>query len=252
MKLISWNINKRVSRQSERIEAIASTGSDIVALQEVGLNVVQELRDRLRKIGLIHNRSTAEPELMIASRWPLSASNLDFDIPRPRKDILSVTVESPHGDIELHNMHMPNKGRSKQDRKKIDTCNGIYKALAITAKRHRILCGDLNIPKKEHPDGSLESFYPRSNQEGRAAEMSVIRGLAEFDLSCTFRRLSGYQTEGYSWVFRRRERSWKFRLDHILSSRSLNVIECDYLHRPRIDGLSDHSIIYAIFDPARN
>ena len=249
MTLISWNVNKRTTRQFEQIDTISGMGADVVALQEVTQSTVSSFCEQLGKVGLTNVASTDEPELLIASRWTLKPGRVTFEIPGPQRDILSVVVMSPYGEIELHSTHVPNIGKTKEDRKKIDTCRGIYRALAIERKHHRILCGDLNIPKEEHSDGTIQSFFPHTNPEGRAAEMSIIRDLAEFDLKDTFRMLNGYGIEGYSWIHSRT--GARFRLDHILSSESLNAVACEYIHKPRAAGLSDHSIIYATFDPER-
>ena len=248
MTLVSWNVDKRTTRQLEQIETIAGTGADVVALQEVTQSTVSGFCEHLAKVGLPNVVSTDDPELLVASRWALKPGRVKFEIPSPQRDILSVIVLSPYGEIELHTTHVPNKGNPKDDRKKIDTCRGIYRALAIERRHHRILCGDLNIPKEEHSDGTVRSFFPHNNPEGRAAEISVICDLAEFDLKDTFRLLHGYRTEGYSWMSRTRKR---FRLDHILSSESLNAVACEYIHKPREVGLSDHSMIYATFEPER-
>ena len=245
MTLLSWNVDRRTVRQSEQIERIESTGADIVSLQEVTPTTVSGFRDGLAELGFSYSISSKDPELFVASRWPLVESDTVFDVPRPQRDVLSSVVDSPFGEIEVHSAHVPTKSKSAP--LKIATCKGIFEGLATSSNRHRVLCGDLNLPKSEHIDGTVESFFS-SSHEGHRAELDLVIGLGKFDLKDTFRALNGYQKDGYSWVSAHGNR---FRLDHILASESLHAVKCEYLHDPSNGKLSDHSIIYAVFEPRR-
>ena len=98
-------------------------------------------------------------------------------------------------------------------------------------------------------------------EELRAAEERVMLGLAEYDLADAFRARHGYRgiqyeipddprsANQFSWATPQNP-NIRRRFDHIFSSRSLPPAECDYLHKPREDGLSVHSPIYALFQPA--
>ena len=246
VKLISWNVGRRKA-QSKQIDAITSVGADIVALQEVTPNTFDGLREGLSDSGLGYCASSEVPELLVASRWPLLPCKTVFNVPRPNRDVLSAVIDSPFGEIELHSTHVPSMSVPPKNQLKIDTCKGIFEALATPARRHRILCGDLNVPKSEHADGTVECFFSLSHP-GHKAELDLIVGLSRFGLKDTFRELNGYATEGYSWVSTYGN---PFRLDHILASESLHAVRCEYVHQPSNAKLSDHSMICATFKPGR-
>ena len=245
VKLLSWNVGKRKTRQSQQIDAIMSVDADIVSLQEVTRNTVDGLRDGLSGSGLDYCASSEIPELLVASRWPLLPCKNVFNVPRPNRDVLSAVIDSPFGDIELHSAHVPSMSVAPKNQLKIDTCRGIFEALATSSRRHRILCGDLNIPKSERPDGTVESFFS-SSHPGHKAELDLLVGLARFDLKDTFRTLNGYRADGHSWVSTHGN---PFRLDHILASESLHAVNCEYIHGTSDVKLSDHSIVSATFRP---
>ena len=116
-----------------------------------------------------------------------------------------------------------------------------------------MLCGDLNTPRFESTDGEVETFasnHPLWEERWDAAERSLVEGLAEWDLHDSFRALNGYDRRDVSWVMNTRSRRKAgHRLDHVLASRSLNPVWCDYEHGWREAGLSDHSAIMAVFEP---
>ena len=109
----------------------------------------------------------------------------------------------------------------------------------------RVLCGDFNSPKEELPTGEI---IPWRNTDERWAngELSVISGLAEFGLDDVYRKLHRYPPDSFSWYARD---GTGRRFDHIFASPSLRPNECDYIQRWRLDGLSDHSAIEAVFTP---
>lgn len=170
--------------------------------------------------------------------------------PQPER-VLSAVGESPFGLVELHNAHVP--PARPGDLTKVEVCEALFHALARPASRHRILCGDLNTPRRENEHGEIETFasnHPEHEQRWDAAERSLLSGLAEWDLRDAFRALNGYDRGDVSWVFNTRSmRKAAHRLDHVLASADLNAALCDYQHGWREAGLSDHSAIEAIFEP---
>jgi exonuclease III len=124
--------------------------------------------------------------------------------------------------------------------------------LSVPYPGHRILCGDFNLPRREFPDGSIETFasnHPGEFELWDEAERLLLEGLREWDLEDVFRKLHGYGRFDVSWS-RASGRGAGHRLDHILASSSLNAIWCDYQHGWREAGFSDHSGMEAIFGPA--
>jgi len=93
-----------------------------------------------------------------------------------------------------------------------------------------MLCGDLNILEPDHiPHYSKFEDW----------EYGFYTSLEELGLVDAFRFLNSDQVE-YSWVGRTGD---EYRYDHIFVSEDLTckVTLCKYLHKPRKDGLSDHS-----------
>jgi endonuclease/exonuclease/phosphatase family metal-dependent hydrolase len=113
----------------------------------------------------------------------------------------------------------------------------------------RILCGDFNTPRREHPDGTVISFARDSHERLRpergarwdSAELGVVPGLRELGFLDAFRAIHGYASKEPSWVWRH---GGGWRLDHIFVS-GLSVVASAYHHDWRDDGLSDHSALEA-------
>ena len=209
--------------------------------------------------------------MLIASRscFNFKIQSKVFDIPW-QKCALSAIVRSNYGEIEIHAVHIPN-GSSHRCRK-IDTFNGIYRALSRDSKRHRILCGDFNSPDKEFSDGRMITFDEKNEKcdpiNGQNCERQVICGLAKYDLEDNYLKLREQNgckgPPEYSHINNRKNKHGekpKRRLDHIFSSSSLNPKKCDHLHSLRKGNnnkclyryekgdLSDHSPVCAVYEP---
>ncbi len=246
----------------------------MVALREVTAKTRTGLQDGLRRIGLKYTQdsfclapqdaSLKGPRRygeIIASRWPIvPLPPSDFDVDWPER-VLSVVVETPWGEIEVHTAHIP--CGASHEWKKIRTLEGIFNRLARGAKRHRILCGDFNTPQEESPDGQVLTWAQYRRRNGEIAthkgwgkrwdkgERDILQGLAGHDLPDVYRLLNGYKDRraALSWCWRGKFPCRRF--DHVFASGSLNAIECQYLHRLRENELSDHSAIEAVFEPTR-
>ena len=244
IKLMSWNVNKRVEKLPEQLKAIDSAGVDILALQEVSSNMVESLKEGFIKLDLNHVKLgiSGDSHLVIASRWPAQTIKV---IKAPHEEsTLSATIKSPFGEIKIHTVHVP-PARSSGRPTKIATFDSIYKALAKPSNRHRILCGDFNSPKEESSDGTAY-WGPKY---GQRSEKQVLKGLKEHDLEDTYRKLHPDYNDGeYSHV-NRNPKTPNRRYDHILSSTSLNPKKCGYLHHCLKDDLSDHAPVYALYEP---
>jgi exonuclease III len=79
------------------------------------------------------------------------------------------------------------------------------------------------------------------------AERNILLGLGHYDLADVFRSLHGYQVKEFSWYADRENLLIGRRFDHIFASAGLRPESCNYLHKFREGGLSDHSPIEAIF-----
>jgi len=271
-RLISWNTAGRTRRAAAQIAWIAERSPDVVALQEVTASSRIILRAELARIGLAQQVDTFDlgpPQgtlgprrygLLLASRVPWSAAALGSEtMPWPER-VISARQPAAHGELELFSVHVP--PGSSNGWMKVEIFEGLFALLARPATGARILCGDFNSPQYELNDGSVVTWGQRLRPDGSvvvkrsirrragerwdAAERSVLIGLAEHDLGDAFRGLHGYGREAFSWLARG-SRPQGRRFDHMFASASLDLLGCEYLHAPRLAGLSDHSALEATF-----
>ena len=255
VKLLTWNVAGRTKLLPDQIAAVSRRESDLVALQEIRPSTVEAWRDALAGDGLPHALDSAtfigRRRLfnLTVSRWELTELPA-IGAPQPER-VVSAVSESPYGQIEIHNAHIP--PAPSNGLIKVETCEALFERLARPSERHRILCGDLNTPRFESEWGEVETFasnHPDVEARWDAAERSLLTGLAEWDLHDVFRGLNGYDRRDVSWVMHTRaRRKAAHRLDHVLASAGLGAIGCDYLHEWREAGLSDHSAMEATFRP---
>lgn len=275
IKLMSWNVNGRTNKKvlGDQLRKIKNETADILALQEVKPKVLEHFKKELAESGLkyVETRSASQAytskardsSLLIASCWEVKQIEI-AKVPW-EESVLSVVINSPRGEIEIHVIHVPN-GRNNR-REKIDTLNGIHEALSGKSKRHRILCGDFNSPQEEYSNGHVLTFDKKNEEfdgiKGRDCERRVICGLAKHDLADTYRKLNGYEKIQYSHF--NKNKKTRRRADHIFSSHSLKPVDCDYLHPFRESDpapswrsdavydserfLSDHAPVYAVYKP---
>jgi endonuclease/exonuclease/phosphatase family metal-dependent hydrolase len=235
---------------------VAAAQPDLVCLQEVTERVVPLWSDALAAVGLPYVGVTdpspgraagrARPLLTLtAAREPLEVIPL-ADVPWPER-VLAVRCAG----LELVNVHSPIS--PKPDLAKVRTHEAVGRHLAAGAGP-RALCGDLNTPRREHPDGRVWTFARdrygrlRSDRGARwdAAELMLIRGLEPHGLRDAFRARHGLERRELSWEWPR----WGggYRLDHLVVSREVAAPEVGYRHEWRTDGLSDHSPLVAILE----
>ena len=259
-RLISWNVAGRVKKLAAQINGLAEYKSDVTALQEVTATTIplwrRELEERdyqvVTSLDVAHNREELvgerKYEVLTAEHRPVELlSPADFGAPWPER-VLSVTFNSPWGEAECHNAHLP--AGVSHGWIKVETFEGVYERLCRASEHPRILCDDFNSPKEEFSDGATIPFNT-NNERWSKAEPSVIRGLEECDLGDVYRVLHGFEKQEMSWVTWRRGKKHGRRFDHIFASQRLNTITCSYVHSLREQGLSDHAPIEACFEPEK-
>jgi endonuclease/exonuclease/phosphatase family metal-dependent hydrolase len=182
---------------------------------------------------------------LTASRWPVDELPA-IGAPQPER-VLSVVIETPHGPIDVHNAHIP--PAPSNGLVKVETCEALFERLSRPRPHGVVLIGDLNTPRREYPDGSVETFasnHPEHEARWDAAERGLLTGLSDFGFADAFRTLNGYDRDDVSWVMHTRaRRKAAHRLDHVIASAELEPLACDYLHGWREVGLSDHSAMEA-------
>jgi exodeoxyribonuclease-3 len=253
VRLITWNVNRRVSVLAAQAAALAGREPDVVALQEVTARSWPLWRTALETIDLPHaacSLDEADPArqpitrrrtgVVIAAREPIAA-HASLPVPWPE-----CTLAARVDRAVVHAAHVPNAANGWI---KPDTLAALRTGLAATAGP-RVLCGDLNTPRREKPDGTVISFArdtherlrPERGERWDSAELGVVPGLRELGFADAFRAVHGYASKEPSWVWRRHRGGW--RLDHIFAA-ELEVVASTYHHDWRDDGLSDHSALEA-------
>jgi exonuclease III len=258
MRLVCWNVNKRVREGLKRqVEALERLQPDVVGLQEITPTTSDAWLVGLAALGLTHGvssldeipearaqRRPARPGVLLASRWPLQILPLWHEgVPFPERQ-LSGLVATPAGPVEVHVVHVPSSGRMQElglRTAKAETFEAIYERLARPSAVARVLCGDFNAPDDELPDGTVIPWGP--DKRTKAAELAMVVGLWDHDLVDVFRSLHGYADRAPSWHGSKRG----YRLDHVLASPSLRPIACRYLDETRTERLSDHAAVEAVF-----
>jgi len=257
MRLLTWNVAGRVGRQAEQAAAVAAVGADVVALQEVTRKTEPAWRAALAEAGYAHVASVvdlAAPErkrplgVLTAARSPLLVHDPPA-VPWPER-VLPVAVDG----VEVINLHSPIA--PAPELAKIRTHEAVAAWLIAEPRSPRVLCGDLNTPRREHDDGSVLTFAHDSNGRLRpergerwdAAERALVHTLrAEHGWVDAYRELHGYGHREASWTFARDKGGW--RLDHVLAL-GMTPTAAAYAHDWRRQGLSDHSALIVDFEQA--
>jgi exodeoxyribonuclease-3 len=251
VRLVTWNVAGRVSRQPEQAQAIAGVGADVVALQEVTVRTLPLWRAALVDAGFGACETALEqlPEVrrgrllgvLTAARDGLVRLPAPANVPWPER-VLCCMV----GDVEVVNLHSPIS--PAPDLAKVLTHEAIAGYLAARDGGPRILCGDLNTPRRELADGDVLTFAhdsagrlrPERGERWDRAERALVHGLRERGWVDAFRVLHGYGERHASWTFARDRGGW--RLDHVLVD-GLRPQASAYAHDWRRAGLSDHSAL---------
>lgn len=249
MRLITWNVAGRVGRQPEQAALIAGVGADVVALQEVTARTLPLWRASLAEVGFAGCVSALDGApsgagrrvlgVLTAAREPLLRLATPPAVPWPER-VLCCAL----GELEVVNVHSPIA--PAPELAKVRTHEAVAAYLAAGDGRPRILCGDLNTPRRELADGDVLTFAHDSAGRLRAergerwdrAERALVHGLRERGWVDAFRALHGYAEREASWRFSDDRGGW--RLDHVLVHQ-LRPVASAYAHDWRRAGLSDHS-----------
>ncbi|HEX3834887.1 MAG TPA: endonuclease/exonuclease/phosphatase family protein [Solirubrobacteraceae bacterium] len=249
--LVCWNVAGRLRRQAVQAERVTALSPDIVCLQEVIAGAVGPWTKHLTEAGLDDVRLAELPAAggrdrplltLVASRCEQERVAVE-DVPWPER-VLATRLAS----LEVVNVHSPVS--SKPGLAKVLTHEAVHAHLTGGCGP-RLLCGDLNTPRREHPDGRVWTFardrYGRLRAERGerwdAAELALIKGLEDRGFRDAFRSLHGLEHREPSWVWQRWDGG--YRLDHLIVSDEVEVPVCGYLHQWRAEGLSDHSPLVA-------
>jgi len=251
LRLVTWNVAGRVTRQPEQAAALAAVEADVVALQEVTARTLPMWHAELERAGFASVKTALSEGLraaagrrplgvLTAAREPLTAL-VPPRVPWPERLLCSVLE-----DVEIVNLHSPIS--PAPELAKVRTHEAVA-AYLTGGRAPRILCGDLNTPRREHEDGSVLTFAhdtngrlrPERGERWDAAERALVHTLRdEHGWVDAYRVLHGYGHREASWTFAQDRGGW--RLDHVLVH-GLTPVAAAYAHDWRRDGLSDHSAL---------
>jgi len=251
MRLITWNVAGRVGRQPQQAEVIARAGADVVALQEVTPRTLEAWRASFRALGFAGCESSldgvAAPSgrrrlgVLTATRAPLRRLGPPPGVPWAERVLCCALA-----DLEIVNLHSPIA--PAPELAKVRTHEAVAAYLATKDGGRRVLCGDLNTPRRELSNGEVVTFArdsagrlrPDRGERWDRAELALVQGLPRRGWVDAFRALHGYAERQASWTFADDRGGW--RLDHVLVH-GLRPIASAYAHDWRRAGLSDHSAL---------
>lgn len=257
MRLVTWNVAGRVSRQPEQAAVLAALDADVVALQEVTARTLPLWRASLADAGLTACATALGPGaaagrkmlgVLTAAREPLEVLPAPRDAPWPERVLCCTTA----GGEEVVNVHSPIA--PAPELAKVRTHEAVSAWLDGRRPGRRVVCGDLNTPRRELPDGEVLTFAcdttgrlrPERGERWDRAERLLVHGLRSKGWVDAFRILHGYDQREASWTFSQDRGGW--RLDHVLVH-SLRPIASAYAHDWRRAGLSDHSALVVDLAP---
>jgi exonuclease III len=253
--IVTWNLAGRVKRRPEQAKLLLALGADVLCLQELTPSTLAPWRDQLHSAGYHTIASDADGErarplhVLTAARLPLEALPV-ANVPWPER-VLATHLQDG---CEVVNVHSPTS--PKAELAKVRTHEAVFAHLAKQVPAQlRILCGDLNTPRKEHADGTIWTFArdrygrlrPDRGESWDRAELALLRHLETYGFRDAFRVLHGYEKREPSWEWVRFKGG--YRLDHLLVSGPCRIASCGYLHAFRKSGLSDHSAMRAELEP---
>jgi exonuclease III len=249
VRLLTWNVAGRVTRQPEQASAVVASGADVVCLQEVTARSLPLWRESLAPMEVACSLTDVGEVRRLRPLGVLTAVRSGLTVlPRPEvpwpERILCCRVDG----TEVVNLHSPIA--PAPELAKVRTHEAVAAYLADTNGR-RILCGDLNTPRREHPDGDVMTFAytsggklrPERGERWDAAERALVWGLRQQGWVDCFRVLNGYEHREASWAF---PHGGGWRLDHVLATGPEPVASA-YAHEWRRAGLSDHSALIVDF-----
>src|SRR3954453_12547892 len=263
MRVITWNVSRGSSTLVDQAAALAAREPGVVALQEITERTLPLWRAALVHIGLPHVRASlddADPSrapaarrrtgVLLGSASALTDATAVLDVPWP-ETALAAVAGTEIGPVEIHCLHVPNAANGWI---KPHTLAAVRKGLGGVPPGARVVCGDLNTPRRELPTGEVISFArdsrgrlrPERGVEWDEAELGVVPGLSDLGYRDAYRFLHGYGSPETSLTWQRISgHGGGWGLDHLVAPPEVEAGACTYPHDWRDDGLSDHSALEA-------
>ena len=156
-------------------------------------------------------------------------------MPWPETALAATTSSVAAGVVELHCVHVPNAANGWV---KVRTLEAIRSGLAGSPPVGRVLCGDLNTPRRELPSGEVISFArdsrgrlrPDRGTEWDDAELGVVPGLRDVGYEDAFEPCTAMRPRAELDMAAHSRPSRGWRLDHLFASKELRPVAAVYHH----------------------
>lgn len=239
LSLLTFNIgNPSLERAQRQLAWLASRDDDVLVLTETKDSAgCRLLADGFTAAG--YHVAYPVPEngdygVLIASKIPARTDEFGDCVGYLPSRAAAITLDIPSQPIHVVGAYVPSRDASpeKIDRKRkwLAACQT---ALASRPQGPALFLGDLNILEPDHqPHYAFFASF----------EYDFYRQLTDdCDLIDAFRTKYPDAIE-HSWVGRTGD---GYRYDHAHCTRDLasRLVDCTYLHQPRLDRLSDHSAL---------
>jgi exodeoxyribonuclease-3 len=255
MKIATWNVNSLKVRQQHVIDWLASSGTDVLCLQELKLPDEKFPRAELAEIGYrswyAGQKTYNGVGILVRDGLHVDESSIVRNIPGfedSQQRVIAATIEG----VRIICAYFPN-GQAPGTEKfayKLRWLDALHDWLATEMTLHPrlALLGDYNIAPEDRDVHDPKAWEGQNlvSPEERAAFVRLI-GLGLLDAFRQFEQ----QEKIYSWwdyrmmAFRRNA---GLRIDHILLSKALADIctACDIDKAPRkLEQPSDHAPVFA-------
>jgi endonuclease/exonuclease/phosphatase family metal-dependent hydrolase len=269
IRVVTWNVNRRGADVLDALKGLVQP--DVITLQEVTFNQRRDFEEKLDDMGLkccadsqqhAHGKRYGN---LVAARWPLNRVEPRYSRQKPPwpQLLVQASVSVDGRSFLVTSVHIPNG--SGYGWKKIDTFIALKDVVRKAKDTPCILTGDFNEPQLlPLQDGGLlvtwgqwwdarEGCYictgtwkdrtGRSgpNKQWDAAVRWIFEKHDEHQLRHAYWEAHGRGVMPVSHVTHGQAR-W---FDHMFVSPHFRVKQCEYLHKLRGRGLSDHSALSA-------
>ena len=279
MRVLTWNLCKRVARADGIGAALLEVQPDLVLLQGVTLPLFDRLKPFLSQLRFAATASSIDDARaagkhaanVIAGRWPLRRipsgwaghgapqrswvqryNRLRRELlpwtgvaPRPW-GLLRARAETPWGELDIVNVEVPIGARNPWD--KVKTCDALAHTLASAPRGARLVGGDLGLPKHER-EGSVSGFGLGAKARGalwEEAELALFGPQSKHGLVDVFRAVHPF-TEAPDEHSVRTDGAPR-RFDHVLASPELVPEDAEYRRDwSETHELSDHAALLVTF-----
>jgi len=237
--LLNWNIrNPSYTRSVKQVKIILDYSPDVIVLTEIkDTKGCRYIRDRLFSEGYDSFFTAPKDDygvIVAAPRSDFISDDLQIDF-FPHRAVL-IRGNSIFGKMNILGVYVPSRGpKERRNKDKMKFQLELMKVLPKLSgtEGYTIVTGDFNVLERNH----IPHYSVFGEWEYRFYESFLQNGLID-----AYRAVSP-NTQDYSWFGREGD---GYRFDHIFISQSLlrYLKECKYIHEPRLQKISDHSIMY--------